>query len=174
MKSYMNKIVEKIGDIIGLVGILLSDMVVALLCLAVMYMLLDICFPSDYVALTYWILGGYILSVSIIIIRGIVHYTKWFILNRKMYVYCHSCGEKVAAIRKEVWDSDEYATVYILYSIESIQRTNRIQKYRPMMYYKCSSCGHEEYICPYCHKPVSKENDKCPHCQKRIIRNTRI
>jgi DNA-directed RNA polymerase subunit RPC12/RpoP len=42
------------------------------------------------------------------------------------------------------------------------------------LHYKCPECGHEEYICPYCHKPVHKDDEKCPHCKKRMIRDLKI
>lgn len=173
MKRY-TKITDIIGGIISLIGILISDILAAIFCCVIFCLPIDLSNTRGNPAV-YWILGGFVFIVCfVIIIFGITHYIKWFIINRMAFIKCHDCGKEVAATRKEVWDPDEHTTVVVLDLIESIQRTIRVQRYRPMLHYKCPTCGHEEYICPYCHKPVDKHDNQCPHCKKGIVRNTRI
>lgn len=172
MKSF-TKIADIIGSIVCLFGILISDILTAIFCFVLFYIPIDQYVTRQYPVI-YWIFCGLVVFASVLILFGIVHYIKWFIVNQKTFLDCHCCGKQVVASRKEVWDSDEYTTVVIFDTIESSKRTRRIQIYRPMLFYKCPTCGHEEYICPYCHKPVNKENEKCPHCEKRIVRNYRL
>lgn len=172
MKRFIKK-TDTIGGVVSLVGILISDVLTAIFFFVLFYIPIDQYVTRQYPVI-YWIFCGFVVFASVLILFGIVHYIKWFVVNQKTLLDCHGCGKQVEATRKEVWDSDEHTTVVILDTIESSQRTRRVQIYRPMLFYKCPTCGLEEYICPYCHKPVSKENDKCPHCGKRIIRNTRM
>ena len=171
MVKHYNKIASKIGDVIGVICILFFDIITVIFCFACLY----VPFNNYHVgAFFYWAFRAYIVFAIVIIILGEIHYFRWFVLDKKQNVNCHNCGEKVVARRKEIWNPDEYPSVDFLYPIHGCQRMIRLQTCRPVLFYTCPVCGTSEYICPYCHKPVNKEDEKCPHCGKRMVRNTHL
>jgi len=105
----------------------------------------------------------------ILIILGIGHQIKWMIKDHKYPAHCSHCGQEVEAERTKYskisleWDPAADWHVLQDYVWRNI--------YRPRLWYKCPSCEHEEYICPYCYEPMKKEDDKCPHCGKRILKD---
>ena len=115
----------------------------------------------------FWIVGRiYICLCAIAILCGTIHHFRWFILRKKFNIPCHHCGKMVEATRKEELEITlrvtPWAHVYVY------ANAFHCQIYRPRLYYQCASCCHEEYICPYCHESVGKEDKKCPHCERRI------
>ena len=124
-------------------------------------------------AFFHWVFNIYVALVIVLITCGEIHYFRWFVFDRKQNVNCHDCGEKVDADRIELYSPNVDLPIDFLYPITKRLRIIRLQTCYPVLFYTCPKCGTSEYICPYCHKPVRKEDEKCPHCGKRMVRNTR-
>ena len=104
---------------------------------------------------------------SVAALVALIHFFYWHYFKTKTSVSCHHCGETVCAS----FNIEERA--YITGEIDALAEFHmyrdfiRKQIYRPRLHYICKSCGHEEYICPYCHQPIGKDESICPHCKKR-------
>ena len=113
-----------------------------------------------------WIISGiYIIWCIVQIAIGVIHYCKWYIRKYIVTEHCEKCGTEVIAVVPEVNGKLEYDPNAIFHSMQCVIFS---QKYRPRLQYICSECGQKEYICPYCYKLISKEDEKCPHCGIRI------
>lgn len=110
----------------------------------------------------------HIITVSIMVLLGQIHVYKWFIRDYVTNERCDKCGNKVIVSNRE---KSSNCSIWVdpLVGLHIIQRIFREQLYRPRLHYTCDVCGHEECICPYCHKPVGENDKKCPHCRKRIF-----
>ncbi len=169
MAKRFRKIIHKFGDIIGVVGILFFDLITAIFYIACLYLPFN-----HYRTFFYWAFRIYLILIIVLIILGEIHYFRWFVMDGKQKINCHHCGKKVTAIRKEIWNQNEYPPVDFLYPINGYKRMIHLQTRRPVLFYTCPDCGATEYICPYCLKPVGQNDEECPHCKKRMVRNTRI
>lgn len=167
MTTHFRKIARKLDDIIEVFIILFSDIVCAIMDFFVFLYFPFINYHDS--AFFHWVFNIYVALVIVLIICGEIHYFRWFVLDKKQNVNCHNCGEKVVAKRKEIWNPDEYPSVDFLYPITTYLKLIRLQTCRPVLFYTCHKCGTSEYICPYCHKPIDKEDSKCPHCGKRNV-----
>ena len=175
--------IKKILDVFfNTLFIVLADLVYAILCIIVAiaaYSLLGGNMDTLFNSSSIWVQAGqmlFVVVVTFLILNGLSHYFKWFVLNN-IKSSCTQCENNVVAARKAVWHPDEYISVNFSRFgsvLRGMKKLIQLQKYRPMMYYKCPTCGHEEYICPYCHKPVEKYDDQCPHCKNKIVRHTEV
>ena len=108
----------------------------------------------------------HIVTIVVLVILGQIHCYKWYIRTNTLETKCNKCGEKTLATNNKPFKlSIEVDPFWGWHMLQSIYQQ---QRYRPRLHYICADCGHEEYICPYCHKPVGKDDKKCPHCKKRI------
>lgn len=171
MAKHFRTIVDKIDDTLGAISILFFDLINAASYFIVFFLILP---TSHFTILHQWCFRIYIILVLLLTLFGEIHFFRWFIFDGKQNVNCHNCGENVVARRIDLYNADDYSPVEFFYPITSSLRIIRLQICRPISHYKCPECGHEEYICPYCHKPVHKDDEKCPHCKKRMIRDLKI
>ena len=156
---FVTPILYILGDI-SLVG---SGFIIVILIYAIL--------SGHIEALTYiplWIISySYIACSSVAALVALIHFFYWHYFKTKTSVSCHHCGETVCAS----FNIEERA--YITGEIDALAEFHmyrdfiRKQIYRPRLHYICKSCGHEEYICPYCHQPIGKDESICPHCKKR-------
>lgn len=114
-----------------------------------------------------WTIRIYITICLVLIIIGQIYYYKWNVRKYSVDVHCHRCGKKTKAslpdygeVTCEIDPNAQY---------HQIKSAVESQIYRPKLHYVCSTCGHEEYICPYCHNEITATEHKCPHCGKRIF-----
>ncbi len=116
--------------------------------------------PSNVV---YWFC---IICVTVLVILGQIHTYRWYQRYYEIETQCSKCGNTIMASyaptqKNELW-VDPFWQWHVLQSI--YQRQMR----RPRLHYICPDCGYDEYICPYCHKPVGKDDKKCPNCRKNV------
>lgn len=119
-------------------------------------------FPIWYV--TYIYIG----CSGVAVLFGLIHFFYWNYFKTKLDLKCHHCKKKVTATTNAE-EPELIATVTPAAEFHMLRNSIRNQVYRPRLWYKCQNCGHEGYICPYCHKPIDKEDSKCPHCGKRNV-----
>ncbi len=154
-------------DFFRLIFLFLGDITIAingLILLGFIYWI----FVDYLIYIPFWYIGSaYIILCVIIIFVGYIHYVRWHYIRKKVELPCHCCGTIVWAERKKIIEA--HTKVTPLAGIHVLLRTIRVQIYRPILLYTCPICGHEEYICPYCHKTVSEADEKCPHCNKKMI-----
>lgn len=160
------KLVDAI-EFLGLIFLFLGDITIAingLILLGFIYWI----FVDYLICIPFWYIGSaYIILCILFIIWGYIHYVRWHFLRKKVELPCHCCGTKVWAERKKIIEA--HAKVTPLAGIRILLKTIRLQIYRPIFLYTCPTCGHIEYICPYCHKQISKDDRRCPHCGKKNV-----
>lgn len=166
------KIINKTDDIIDAIGILLFDLGLAafFFFFVVIPTIHHQFIPTIHHRCFFRIC---IMLVLLLTLFGEIHFFRWFVFDGKQNINCHNCGENVVAKRIEVYNPDNYLPVMILSNLYAFIATIRIQICRPILHYTCPKCGATEYICPYCHKIVHKEDEKCPYCGRRMIKNMR-
>jgi len=102
----------------------------------------------------YWIFA---LALCVL---GHRHIYKWYDRDSLSQILCPQCGEDITLQRL-----GEDAEHLVFHHKDIIWA----RFFRPRLYLHCPHCGVEEIVCPYCNKPISEEDKKCPHCGKRVL-----
>ena len=110
----------------------------------------------------------HISCVAVLCILGQIHAYKWYIMGSTIKKQCSKCGCEVEVSTAPKKVSGFSIEIDPLWGWHMIQSVYQKQMYRPRLHYTCSECGHEEYICPYCHKKIGENDKKCPYCKKRL------
>ena len=110
----------------------------------------------------------HITCVGVLVILGQIHAYKWHIRNYAIKKQCSKCSNDVEVSNQDEESSHVSIAIDPFWGLHMLQHIYRSQVYRPRLHYSCKTCGQEEYICPYCHRPVGENDKKCPHCRKRI------
>ena len=167
---FTSKPANKIMDVILMIFIFLSNVQISLFVIfavLLFYGILIMKFPAAEI-IPLWVVNYFLIGIAITLTAlGILHYFRWYVWRKKLALDCPKCQQKVIATRKEVREFK--VKVDPLVDFRVIQYGIRIQRFRPRFHYICPTCGYEEFICPYCHKPISKDAEKCPHCTKRVM-----
>jgi len=112
----------------------------------------------------------YIVEVLLFTIIALLHIHKWYIKTIVRTINCPTCGSVVNIKNRK----DEDSSMDVNFSISIITFFQYYYVllmilFRPRLYLHCPHCGVEEIVCPYCNKPISEEDKKCPHCGKRVL-----
>lgn len=165
-----SKPVNKTMDVIGLFAVILGDIQASLFVIAVVllfYSIFNDKFPAAEI-IPLWVVNYILIGTGVTLTAlGAIHYFRWYVWRKKLALDCPKCQQKVIATRKEVREFKVEVTPWAEFYV--MRYAFWIQIYRPRYHYICPTCGHEEYICPYCHKPIGKDDEKCPHCAKRVM-----
>lgn len=109
----------------------------------------------------------HIIIVFLLTMSGLIHSYRWFLRDYTIEIKCHNCG-KDTIVTHQINLPPIGVEIDPFWDWHMIQSIYQKQMYRPRLHYTCSECGHDEYICPYCHKPIGKDDKRCPHCHKRV------
>ena len=106
------------------------------------------------IIILYWI------AVLIMKFLGHRHIYMWYDKDYPKHIKCKCCALEANLCRKDIYNG------YLEYH----HRSTLLARFlRPRLHLHCPNCGLDEIVCPYCDKPISENDKKCPHCGKRVL-----
>ena len=133
------------------------------LIIAILYWLLDYV-NLPVISLVYWLL------FFVFSIYGQWHVYKWYYKPAPKSTTCPCCNTVVKVTNLEKTKNSSHC-VLISPFVDILQYYYVILMsfFRPRLHLHCPNCGLDEIVCPYCDKPISENDKKCPHCGKRVL-----
>ena len=112
---------------------------------------------GTYILLIYWFLT--ILEIT----REQQFAYKWYGTDSPKSIYCPVCHTSVKLRHHQ--KRELIVTPRLILTGKALL----VSFYRPRLHLLCPHCGLDEIVCPYCDKPISEKDKRCPHCGKRVL-----